>query len=322
MSRYHNMQKFSLAMGTILAALTIPSISLAERPEIDCETLDENVLNEFYDLSSKYVTLRDQKNYSEALVYANKAMAICTTDSYTEYTIARLNQLLDNCPEAYYHYEILSKKPDSVKAKDKEIFEDIDKQFAEIKEKCGDVVDVEIQCDPPDTVLTISGLPNSNIKCPFYGKLSPKTYSVIATRDGYQTKTESIEVPATGAKIKFPALRDNNAVGTFHIRCEQKDASAFVLVNSDGETSTYPCPSADGTIPEGTYKVYLSDQDPATAETIVISRQQNSDFLIHKVQTSRCSATPLDNSSSPYGIALFALLSFFGLTVVRRKNQS
>ena len=95
-----------------------------------------------------------------------------------------------------------------------------------------------------------------------------------------------------------------------------------MLVNSEGDSTTYACPYSEDTIPEGTYKVYLSDQDPATAEVIVISRQKTEDFLIHKVQTSRCSATPLDNSSTPFGVALLALLSFFGLAVARRKNQA
>ena len=63
--------------GWIISALVLlllPSVAWAERPEIDCNTLPEDEMRRFYELSGEMSQAVDEQNFEEALSVAKKAM--------------------------------------------------------------------------------------------------------------------------------------------------------------------------------------------------------------------------------------------------------
>ena len=314
------LRKWVLAFGALQMVL-IPATAFAERPEIDCDSLSPDDLQKFYDLSSQFSSLVEEGNYQEALSVTQKAMSMCTTDVYAEYMLGRLYELTGSCADAYYHYEILSNRPSKVKKENSDIYKEIAKNFKNVQEKCGDVVSLEIKCETPDVRLTISGLPYPETKCPYYGKVSPGAYTIMASREGYEAKKETINVPSDGAIVTLTALRDVSAVGTIRIRCP-RGASKFVLVSSKGEKNEYACGAGyEFTVPADTYKIYLGDMDESTASTIVVEKQGQLDYVIPNVATTNCSATPFNHTTLPVG-GLLMLAGLLGLGVVRRRRDT
>ena len=321
-----NHHRYSKCLGSLAFAMCtmgvalIPVTALAERPEIDCTQLTDAQSSVFYnELTPAYVSKLEDNKFEEALPIVRKAMSICTTDVYTEYTLGRLYEKMGDCGSAYYHFENLTNRSKQVKQENEEIYDELKKNFKHVKEKCPDVVPVEILCETPDVMLSIAGHPVSNTECPYYTKMAPGAYSVIASREGFQTRTENITVSAEGSVITIPALKDNSAVGTLHVRCPKK-ATSFILVSSEGEARKCICPSFTEVVPAGSYKIYLDGEDESTAAVVVVEKQGDVDYQIPKTNASSCSAMPLENTSLPAGFALIAL-SLFGFAVMRRRGH-
>ena len=204
------MRKGSAGLLNVIAGLTvalIPAVSFAERPEIDCNDLSEADMQTFYGMSAEFGEALDKKDYEKALPIAQKAMSICTTDAYTEYSLARIYQLMGDCASAYYHFEQLSNRGAALKKENPDIFKEVNKHFKTVKSTCGDVVSLEIECAQPDVELSMSGLPNSNAKCPFYGKVTPGSYSLTATKEGFEPYQELIYASESGQTIKIGMLK-------------------------------------------------------------------------------------------------------------------
>ena len=201
----------------IISALTLlllPATAWAQRPEVDCNTLPEADMQRFYELSGEMSQAVDDQNFEEALSVAKQAMAMCTSDTYTEYTLARLYDLTNDCPDAFYHYEVLANRPDSVKKENADIYKELNKHLKNIRKKCGDAVTVEVTCPTPETRLQIASN-NVDTVCPYYGKLMPGSYTVMLSKPDYVTVKETINV-------------DPNSSGNFTTKFRNKARFAFV----------------------------------------------------------------------------------------------
>lgn len=304
--------------GWIISALVLlllPSVAWAERPEIDCNTLPEDEMRRFYELSGEMSQAVDEQNFEEALSVAKKAMEMCTSDTYTEYTLARLYDLTNDCVNAYYHYEILANRPKSVKAENADIYKELEKHFKNVKKTCGDAVTVEITCPTPGARIQIASN-NIDVACPFYGKLMPGAYSVMVSKPEYVTARESITVDANAATtFTMPELYEVSKQGAVRVICP-RGASKFVLTDSAGNVEEYVCPW-EGKVKADTYRIYLGGADPKTASVITVSADENVEHIIPS-QTSSCSASPQSQSSS--FAALFAFVGLAGLAWAYRRR--
>ena len=301
-------------MGGLLVALT-PAVSFAERAEIDCNSLPEDQMQKFYEMSAEIGDASAAKDFDKALPLAKKAMEMCTTDTYTEYTLARLYQLTGDCANAYYHYERLSDRGTALKKENPDIYKELNKHFKTIKSQCGDVVTLEIECVQDGVKLSMNGLPESNMACPFYGKITPGSYSLTATKDGFQPYNELVNVSDSGASVKISALKPVATTGFIRVRCP-RGSSKFVLVSSNGQRDEYVCPW-EGEVEAGTYKVFLGNADESTASTIVVEKEGRLEHVIPSV-SGGCTAAPVSNSPAPYA-ALFMLVAGLGFGIRRRR---
>lgn len=310
----------TIRTGLVLAMLLTPAAAFAERAEVDCNTLPDADVQKFYELSGEMSQAASEKRYEDALALAQKAMSMCTSDTYTEYMLARLYHLTNDCANAYYHYEILSNRPKSVKSENRDIFDELPKQFKQIKQKCGDVVTAEIQCTTPDTKLQISGLAtNSTISCPAYMKIKPGSYPVIATKEGYMPAKETLTVPPEGGTFTIGELKEVGSTGYLRVRCP-RGASKFVLTASNGTVEEYVCPW-EGEVSADTYSIYLGGEDPKTATTVTVNKKERLEHVIPAATTTICSATPLGRGASFAGIFGVLAMAAAGFGVSRRRAQ-
>ncbi|MBQ8036463.1 MAG: hypothetical protein IJ268_05660 [Proteobacteria bacterium] len=316
----HATRRLAMGIGCLIFALA-PALAFADRPEINCDQLSDEDSQNFYDLSARCADAAANKNYEEALSLGIQAMSICTTDVYTEYTLARVYQLTNDCPNAYYHYELLSNRPPEVQKDNADIYKGLAKNFKEIKNKCGDVVTLEVVCETPETKISITGINNGQrMSCPFFGKVTPGSFTYTASKEGYTQIRDTFIVSAEGANITIPALQDANATGYVRIRCP-KGSSKFILTDDKGKTEEYVCPW-EGNLQAGTYKIRLGGSPAEDATTLVIEKKGNIEYSIPNVAKANCSATPLSNSSAPVAGALLALLGALGFGTLRRRRQN
>ena len=309
--------RINILAGLVFAL--IPSISFAERPEIDCNTLPEDEMQEFYKMSGDFGDALAAKDFDTALPIGEKAMSMCTTDSYTEYNLARIYQLTGDCPSAYYHYEILNARGTALKKENPDIYKEVTKHFKTIKSTCGDVVSIEIECVQDDVKLSMTGLPNSNVSCPFYGKILPGSYSLTATKDEFQPYNELVNVSDSGTTVvKIGKLKPVATTGHIRIRCP-RNSSKFVLIDENGKRDEYVCPW-EGDINAGTYKIFLGGSDESNASTLVVEKDSHIEHQIPSVSSSSCTAAPQTNGSAPYA-ALFMLIAGLGYGVMRRRTN-
>ncbi len=319
--RASSMRTLAFGLTGLLFAL-MPVQAFAGRPEIDCSTLSEEDSMNFYNLSGLSADAAANKNYDEALNMALKAMSICTSDVYTEYTLARIYHLTGDCANAYYHYEILSEKPASIQKENPDIYKELKKNFKDVKNKCGNVVTLEIECEQPGIQLAISGLGDvSTTTCPFYAKVLPGSYPVIATKEDYQARKETINVEAgKGTIVKIPELKEADSKGFLRVRCP-KGATKFELKNSEGHIEEYVCPW-EQEFPADTYTIKLSGAPDEDAVTVVVDKKSRLEHVIPTPEPkSKCSANPLENSSAPLSAALLGLLGMFGFATLRRRAR-
>lgn len=304
----------------ILSALTLlllPATAWAQRPEVDCNTLPEADMQRFYELSGEMSQAVDDQNFEEALSVAKQAMAMCTSDTYTEYTLARLYDLTNDCPDAFYHYEVLSNRPDSVKKENADIYKELNKHLKNIRKKCGDAVTVEVTCPTPETRLQIASN-NVDTVCPYYGKLMPGSYTVMLSKPDYVTVKETINVdPNSSGNFTMPELYEVSKQGTIRVRCP-RGASKFVLTDSKGNVEEYVCPW-EGKVKADTYRIYLGGTDPKAAAVVTVSANENIEHII-PAQSSSCSAMPQSQSSS--FAALFAFFGIAGLAWAYRRKTA
>ncbi len=303
-------------ISSALALLLLPCAARAERPEVDCNALPDEEVQHFYELSGEMQQAVDESRYEEALTIAQKAMRMCTSDTYTEYMLARLYDLTNDCANAFYHYEILSNRPDSVKKENADIYKSLNSHLKTIKKTCGNAVSVEITCETPDTMIQI---PNSlqNTLCPYYGKLMPGAYTVTASKKGHVPAKETIAVSDKGGAFKIPALGEEGSQGYIRVRCP-RGASKFVLKASDGTAEEYVCPW-EGKVKPDTYSIYLGNADPKTAITVTVGKKESVEHII-PAATSSCSSAPR-SQPSPFA-AVLALLGLSGIALGSRRKSA
>ncbi len=299
-----------------------PAMVLAGRPEIDCNTLSEQDSMKFFELSGRSAEAAQEKKYDEALQLGLEAMAICTTDAYTELTIGHVYQLTGDCPNAYYHFDNLMQRSPEYQKENAAVYKDLKKYFKDVSAKCGEVVTLEVTCEEPDMQLSVTGMGDiSTIKCPFYGKVMPGVYSFMASRDGFMPRKETVTAAeGTGATVKIPRLKKVVEKGTARIICP-RNASKFYLTRPDGTTDEYVCPH-ELDLPVGTYQVKLGGSADAEVSTFEVKNKEVTSFNIPAVAKSKCSAAPLaNNTSAPAAGALMALLAGLGISIRRRRDS-
>ncbi len=315
--RKGNAKVLASVFGGLMLAM-IPSASFAESPEIDCNSLPESEMEKFYELSGEFGAALEEKDFEKALPIAQKAMSMCTTDTYTEYSLARIYQLSGDCASAYYHFERLSNRGTALKKENPDIYKEVNKHFKTIKSNCGDVVSLEIECAQSGVKLSMNGLPNSNASCPFYGKVSPGSYSLTATKEGFQPYKELIMVSESGQSVKIGALKPIKKTVQVSIQCPHGSVS-FDLIDPKGEKNTYKCPQDNLELELGTYQAYLSNSDKSNAITFEVTKEGETQFKIPTTSSS-CSATPNSNQTTPFA-ALFMLIAGLGFGVMRRRTN-
>jgi MYXO-CTERM domain-containing protein len=315
--------KTARRIATAIAGLMFilaPTAALAERVEIDCNSLDpDKEMQIFYDLSAQSIELVREKNYTEAQAVAEQAMSMCTTDVLTEYTLARIYQLTNNCPKAYYHFEKLTQRSEDVQKENADVYKELNKHFKEVRSKCPDVYTLEISCETPDVELQISGIGSmTNVKCPFEAKVKAGEYPVVSTREGYKTRKDSVTVSEAGGKLNIPPLKQISTVADVVIRCP-RGATTFILTDSSGNDEIHPCPWEDK-LAADTYKIRLSGTDIKDATELVVEPKTQVDYMIPNAAKTNCSATPMSNSKAPLAAGLFMLLGALGLAARRRRS--
>lgn len=303
-------------LGSALTLMLASNAAWADRPEVDCNALPEADVQRFYELSGEMSQAADEKRYEDALSLAKQAMSMCTSDTYTEYMLARLYDLTSDCASAFYHYEILDKRPSSVKSENGDIYKALPKHLKEVQKKCGDAATIEITCKTSETNLQIPGT-SMNVVCPFYGKLKPGAYTIMATKNGYSPVKETITVSQEGGSFEIPELREIGASGFIRVRCP-RGASKFVLTSSDGHVEEYVCPW-EGEVAPDTYRIYLGGADPKTASVITVNQKDRVEHVIPSTSSS-CSATPMTRTGS--SAVLFAFLGLAGLAWGYRRRTS
>lgn len=320
---YLNTMKATAKALLMVGILAAPSLAIAQQPEIDCASLPEDKQQLFYDLSGRAVEAASENKLQDALEISLKAMAICTSDSYTEYNLARIYHQLNNCPLAYYHYERLSARSAQIKAESKEMEKALTRHFREIQKTCGNVVSLEIHCSTEDTEIAITGFIDKPTSCPLYTKIVPGTYQLTASKNDFYTYRDSINVPDVGAVYTVPELQDANDFGVLRVRCP-RGATKFALVSEDGITNEYACPW-EGKIPTGTYKLRLGNADDPRESTITIAKQTTIEhiFPTNKARAN-CSLTTVNSHTSPLPVLaiILAALASMGILRRRRKEQS
>lgn len=317
--RTRMIRKLAVGLGGLMAL--VPTLAFADRPEIDCNGLADAQMQEFYDLSGRMASAAEEQNYEEALSLGLKAMSMCTTDVYTEYTLARVYQLTNDCASAYYHYDVLDRKPASIKSENADIYKGVKKNFKEVKSECGDVAPVEITCAQEGIEIAITGLANvSTIKCPYYGRMPAGSYPFVATMEGYQPRKDTLTVPAEGVTLTIPELKDADAMGFIRVRCP-KGASKFIMTNSEGTVEEYVCPW-EGDVPADTYKIRLGGTDAEEDIVVVVEKKARMEHIIPNTARTNCSAAPLANTASTAAGAVLAMLALFGFGTFRRRRAN
>lgn len=317
--RTRMMQKFAVSLGGLM--LLVPTLAFAERPEIDCNTLPDEQVQEFYELSGLMASAAEEKNFEEALSLGVKAMSMCTTDVYTEYTLARVYQLTNDCASAYYHYDVLDRKPAGIKSENADIYKGVKKNFKEVKSKCGDVLPVEITCAQEGVEIAITGLANvSTIKCPFYGRMPAGSYPFVATKEGFQPRKDTLNVAPEGVTLTIPELKDADSTGFIRVRCP-RGASKFIMTDSEGRVEEYVCPW-EGEVPADTYKIRLGGTEAEEDVTVVVEKKARMEHVIPNTARTNCSAAPLANTASTAAGAVLAMLAMFGLGTLRRRRAN
>lgn len=311
-----HIQKLAFGFGGLM--LLVPSLAFADRPEVDCNALADAQMQEFYDLSGRMAAAAESEEYEEALNLGLQAMRMCTSDVYTEYTLARVYQLTGNCADAYYHYDILDKKDSSVKKENRDIYDGVNKNFKEVKKNCGDVVPVEILCAQENVEIAVSGL--NNVVCPYYGRMKVGSYPFVASKEGFQPRKGTLNVGQEGLVLEIPELKDASAVGTLRVRCP-RGASKFIMTNSEGQSEEYVCPW-EGEVPADTYKIRLGSAGVEDEISVVVEQKGRVEHVIPNVARTNCSAAPLANTGSTAAGAVLALLAMFGFGTSRRRRAN
>ncbi len=281
-------------------------------------SLADDVQEQFYGLSGEAQEAVGNGDLDKAFDISLKAMTMCTTDAYTEYTLARIYQTRNDCAPAFYHLERLQNRVKEIGNDDPDLAKEIKKHYKEAKEQCGDAVNLEITCATPDTKLQITGAIDEPRDCPIYTKIKPNSYQLIATKDKYFPHKDNLVVSENGATYSVPELKDANDFGELRVKCP-RGAMKFVLTDEKGINNEYACPW-EGKVPSGTYKIRLGNSDPDSAVEIVISKQQQTEHVIPSEVKANCSATPL-NTTTGFGALAMALLGLFGLTTLRRREH-
>jgi len=310
----------SLATAIGAAALLVPSIAFAEQPEIDCMSLDENVQQTFYELSGQAQEAAGNGDLDSALNYGVKAMSMCTTDAYTEYTLARIYQMRNNCPAALYHLERLQGRIAAIKAEDKSLAKAITNYYGEANDECGKAVSLEINCATPETKIQLNGAIDTPVPCPVYSKILPGAYSLTATRDKYFPFKDTLTVSTEPIAYSVPALQDSEDFGNVRIKCP-RGAIKFILTDPKGIVNEYACPW-EGQLPSGTYKVKLGGSDGGTEAELVVTKSAQIEHVIPSEVRANCSATVRDTAHGGFTALLLGLLSALGFAGLRRKREN
>lgn len=309
-------QGMKAVMGLVLA-LILPSAAMAERPEVDCNTLPDASVQEFYEILAQIEQAASEKKMDDVFSLSQRAMKICNTDVYVEFMLGRSYQLNNDCPNAYYHYEQLDARPASVKKDNGDVYKGLAKYFKEVKSKCGDVVPFEVTCETPDVMLQIQGVTDSAVSCPYYSKARPGAYTAMATKNGFQSWRDTLTVSNSGGSFKVPALREVGASGYIRVRCP-KGASKFVLTSSNGTVDEYTCPW-EGEVAADTYRIYLGGGDEKDATVVTVGARERVEHVIASTKSS-CHATPLTHTYTSYAVIAGFLVGLGAGLALRRRR--
>ncbi|MBQ1267577.1 MAG: hypothetical protein IIY06_12625 [Proteobacteria bacterium] len=310
----------SLATAIGAAALLIPSLALAEQPEIDCMSLSDSDQQAFYELSGQAQESAGNGDLDSALSDGIKAMSMCTTDAYTEYTLARIYQMRSNCPAALYHLERLQSRIAAIKAEDKSLAKAITNYYGEANNECGNAVSLEITCATPDTKIQLNGAIDTPVACPVYSKIMPGAYSLTATREKFFPFKDTITVSQEPVVYTVPALQDSEDFGNVRIKCP-RGAMKFILTDPKGIVNEYACPW-EGQLPSGNYKVKLGGSEGGAEADLVVTKSAQIEHVIPSEVRANCSATVRDSANGGFAALLLGILGAFGLASVRRKREN
>lgn len=310
----------SLAVVMGAAAVLVPSFAFAEQPEIDCMSLDDTAQQSFYELSGQAQEAAGNGDLDAALNYGLKAMTMCTSDAYTEYTLARIYQMRNNCPAALYHLERLKARISDIKAEDKDLAKAINNYYNEANGSCGEAVSIEITCTTPETKIQINGAMDAPIPCPIYSKIMPGAYSLSATRDKYFPFKDSITVAQEPVVYTVPELQDAENFGNVRIRCP-RGAMKFILTNSKGIVNEYACPW-EGQLPSDTYKIKLGGSDASSEAELVVTKNAQMEHVIPSEVRTTCSTAVRDHANGGFAAFILGLLATLGLATLRRKREN
>ena len=311
----------SIAVTVGMSALLIPALAFAEQPEIDCMSLSDEDSQEFYSLSGQAQEAAANDDLDGALQLSLQAMKMCTTDAYTEYNLARVYQMRNNCPAALYHFDRLLSHINDIKADSADLAKAIKKNSADAKAQCGDAVSLEITCATPDSKIQVNGVIDEAMDCPVYTKIMPGSYALTATRDGFFPFKDQITVPAdAGLVYSVPALQDENDYGILRVKCP-RNAIKFILTDAKGISNEYACPW-EGKVASGTYKIRLGNTDASADMTVEVAKQSQIEHQIPAATKSGCSASTLQTSSQGgFAALIMGLLGTLSFAALRRRRE-
>lgn len=330
----------SLGMGFLL-----PSSALAERPSVDCSSLDKSTSEDYEAAREAFMANlnADEPDFDAIMENALDALQFCDSDVYTEFIVGQVYEYKEYCEDALFHYEMNSKKP-TPKAKDlKAIYKQNTQALSDVRKNCGDAVNIEVSCATPNAEVAFEGYLASDksaskrtgLRCPYYGKIRPGSYNMTVSRFGYESKVIPLNVveKTDVDLINVPELRNLKMRRPLTVRCESR-SHTFVLIDPSGKEigDDYTCSlNTDVVIEEplwpGTYTIKYTHDDGTKTFTDVVVEEAQSEAeaqqpVIYTVRgtMSRCSGQPLSAPSS--APALLAILGIAGLAVLRRRRKS
>lgn len=281
-------------------------------------TLPDDVQEQFYSLSGQAQEAVSNNDLDTAFQISIKAMKMCTTDAYTEYTLARIYQTRSNCAPAFYHLSRLFDRVKSIATDDPDLAKEIKKHYKEAKDTCGNAVPIEITCATPETKVQLTNAIDTPMECPIYTRVMPGAYPLIATRDKFFPHKDTFTVSEEGGTYTVPSLKDAEDFGDLRVKCP-RGAIKFILTDARNVVNEYSCPW-EGRLPSGTYKIRLGGTDVGSEMTVTVSKQQQTEHIIPSEVKSNCS-TNTKNSATGFGALVMTMLGTLGLATLRRRRR-
>lgn len=192
----------TLALALVFA-LSAP-VFAGEEP---CDTLDEPALDRYNALGDQALERYGQKDYSGAVEAILELREICSEDPRLEYNLARAFHRAGNCNMARFWYE-------EVLARDESSYGELVKEekrvaltsITELEQVCVNSTRIVLLCAEPDEVTLTLGDAFTG-KCPGGARVDAGTYTLTATRPGFQDYTTQVELqPREHNRVFIPPL--------------------------------------------------------------------------------------------------------------------